>query len=91
MHTNTTELGVKISDKYIYIQEVTEGYDYTITNNEYRELDGGVYDNPDISIQNALNNIIEDLKDEGVINENDDIMFINAEDLIEKIENTNTI
>ncbi len=30
------------------IQSVDEGYDYTIYDVDGKELDGGVYDNPDI-------------------------------------------
>ena len=41
-----TELAFQLADRYISIQEVSEGYDYTIYDMNYRELDGGVYDNP---------------------------------------------
>ncbi len=39
------------------------GYDYTIYDMDYRELDGGVYDNPDITIRQALDEIVTDLKE----------------------------
>ena len=30
---------------------------------DYKEIDGGVYDNPNVSIREALNNIVEDLRE----------------------------
>jgi len=57
-----TELAVKLSGIYIGIQECTDGYDYTIYDEHYKELDGGIYDNPDISIWEALEEIISDVK-----------------------------
>ena len=58
-----TELAFRLADRYISIQEATEGYDYTIYDMNYRELDGGVYDNPDITIRQALDDIVTDLKE----------------------------
>lgn len=60
---NKTELAVAIADRYISIHEVDDGYDYTIYDQNYKELDGGVYDNPDISIRDALNEIVADLRE----------------------------
>lgn len=59
-----TELAFQIADRYITIQETEGGYDYSIMGMDYKEIDGGVYDNPDISIREALNDIVEDLKAE---------------------------
>lgn len=59
-----TELAFQIADRYITIQETEGGYDYSIMGTDYKEIDGGVYDNPDISIREALNDIVEDLKSE---------------------------
>ena len=56
------ELAFAIEDRYIFAQSVDEGYDYTIYDMEGKELDGGVYDNPDISIYEAVKDIVEDLK-----------------------------
>ncbi len=58
-----TELAFRLADRYISIQEASEGYDYTIYDMDYRELDGGVYDNPDITIRQALDEIVTDLKE----------------------------
>lgn len=44
---------------YFYIQTTAEGwYDYTFYDKEYRELDGGAYENPDISIQEAVEELL---------------------------------
>lgn len=57
------QIAIEIADRYIGIQECDNGYDYTIYGPDYKEIDGGVYDNPDISIREALNEIIDDLKE----------------------------
>ena len=58
-----TELAVHIADRYILMHECDEGYDYSILNEQYHLLDGGVYDNPDITIQRAMGMVIADLKE----------------------------
>ena len=42
------------------IQTVEDGYDYTFYDKDYLELDGGVYDDPTISITEAMENILEE-------------------------------
>ena len=63
------------------------------TANHYRELDGGVYDNPDITIRQALNEIVTDLKEpmhrselEGNIHTYDELIPIDYDELMEKAE-----
>ena len=58
-----TELAVHIADRYILMHECDDGYDYSILNEQYHLLDGGVYDNPDITIQRAMDMAIADLKE----------------------------
>ena len=58
-----TELAVHIADRYILMHECDEGYDYSILDEQYHLLDGGVYDNPDITIRRAMNMVIADLKE----------------------------
>ena len=58
-----TELAVHIADRYILMHECDEGYDYSILNEQYHLLDGGVYDNPDITIQRAMDMVIADLQE----------------------------
>ena len=93
-----TELAFQIADRYISIQETEGGYDYSIMGMDYKEIDGGVYDNPDVSIRDALNNIIEDLKENpfdngagGSIGDNDELIPIDYDGLMEKVEETNRI
>ena len=45
-----TELAFSIADRFISIQEVEGGYDYSIMGADYKEIDGGIYDNPDVTI-----------------------------------------
>lgn len=47
-------------EKYLFVQTVSDGYDYTIYDKEYRELDGGIYSDPELSFRNALLEILED-------------------------------
>ncbi len=89
------ELAFQLADRYIRIQETDEGYDYTIYDMNYRELDGGVYDNPDITIREVLYEIELDLKEpmhrselEGNIHSYDKLIPIDFEELTEKVEYT---
>ena len=93
MGREETELAFRLADRYISIQEVTEGYDYTIYDMNYRELDGGVYDNSDITIRQALDEIVTDLKEpmhrselEGNIHTYDELIPIDYDVLTEKAE-----
>lgn len=65
-----------------FIQTCEEGYDYSIFDAEYKLLDGGMYDNPDISIHAALKDILEDLG----ISEQDELVTVDYEELMEKGE-----
>lgn len=58
-----TERAVHIADRYILMHECDEGYDYSILDEQYHLLDGGIYDNPDITIQRAMDMVIADLKE----------------------------
>ena len=54
------ELAYKIDDRYFAIQRTEEGYDYTFYALDYDEIDGGAYDNPDVSMRQAMEDILED-------------------------------
>ena len=93
-----TELAFQIADRYISIQEVDGGYDYSIMGADYKEIDGGVYDNPDVTIREALTDIINDLKAapdhngaKGSIKEKDELIPIDYEGLMEKVEEANEV
>lgn len=93
-----TELAFQIADRYISIQEVDGGYDYSIMGADYKEIDGGVYDNPDVTIREALTDIIDDLKSapdhngaKGSIKEKDELIPIDYDGLMEKVEKANVV
>ncbi|GFI46998.1 hypothetical protein IMSAGC019_02318 [Lachnospiraceae bacterium] len=93
-----TGLAFQIADRFISIQEVDGGYDYSIMGADYKEIDGGVYDNPDVSIREALDDILTDLRDNpfdhstrGNIRDNDELIPIDYDGLMEKAEAANRI
>ena len=92
------ELAFRIADRYISIQETEGGYDYSIMDANYKLVDGGVYDNPDVTIREALEDIVGDLKysldNDGIkgnMKEGDDLMAIDYDELMEKAEEANRI
>ncbi|NCB92427.1 MAG: DUF3849 domain-containing protein [Clostridia bacterium] len=54
------EAAFEVGNRYLMIHETDEGYDYTLYGKDYLEIDGGVYDNPDITIGEALKEILSD-------------------------------
>ncbi len=93
-----TELAFQIADRYISIQEVDGGYDYSIMGADYKEIDGGVYDNPDVTIREALTDIVNDLKAnpdhngaKGNIKDEDELIPIDYDGLMEKVEEANEV
>ena len=57
---NQEELAYQIGDQYFAIQVATEGYDYSFYDKEYKLMDGGILDDPDISMRQAIQDILED-------------------------------
>ena len=93
-----TELAFQIADRYISIQEVDGGYDYSIMGADYKEIDSGVYDNSDVTIREALTGIVDDLKAapdhngaKGSIKEKDELIPIDYDGLMEKVEEANEV
>ena len=56
---NQEELAYRIGDQFFAIQVATEGYDYSFYDKEYKLVDGGILDNPDISMREAVQDILE--------------------------------
>ncbi len=88
-----SEMAFSIEDRYIYIQDATEGYDYIIYGSDMKEIDGGVYDNPDIYIYEALDEIVADLREypdgnivKGNVKEYSRLVPINLEEFEEMVE-----
>lgn len=93
-----TELAFSIADRFISIQEVDGGYDYSIMGADYKEIDGGIYDNPDVTIREALHDILEDLNSQpdyngakGNIQREDELIPMDYDGLMEKAEEANRI
>ncbi|MEY8483568.1 YodL domain-containing protein [Lachnospiraceae bacterium 48-21] len=76
-----SEIAYQTGKGYFSIQTVSDGYDYTIYGKDFREIDGGVYDNSDITIGEAMEAI---LSDEGIQVTLCKVM--NYEELQEKVE-----
>lgn len=79
-------LACKIGDNYFMIQKSEDGYDYTLYTSDYSEIDGGQLDNPDISIYDAMNEILEDLDIE-IPGHKDEIDYEELEEKVENAEN----
>ena len=93
-----SEMAFSIADRYIYIQDATEGYDCTIYDSDFTELDYGVYDNPEISIYEALDEIVGDLKKQpdtnrikGEITEKSQLIPVNLEEFEEALERSHYV
>ncbi len=92
------ELVFQIADRIISIQECDEGYDYSVMDQQYREIDGGVYDNPDIGIREALQDIVDDLKQnldtngaKGNITLEDELIPLDFDEVAMEVEEANRI
>lgn len=53
------ELAYQVGKRYFAIQTTEEGYDYSFYDEDFRLMDGGVYENEDISIEEAADEILE--------------------------------
>ena len=95
------EAAYKLGDRYISIQRTEEGFDYSIYDEGYHLLDGGVLDDPDISIREVLKQITDELKQpvydserdtythtalQGSIRQKDVAEAVDYDDLMEKVD-----
>ena len=55
-----SELAYEVGERYFAIQRTEEGYDYSFYDEDFRLLDGGVYENDEISIEEAAEELLED-------------------------------
>ncbi|NCB94118.1 MAG: DUF4316 domain-containing protein [Clostridia bacterium] len=100
------EIAFHIGDRYLTVQEVEDGYDYNIYDETYKLLDGGVYDNPDISMWEATQELFCDLQEpswnqttgevyrtimQGNVTHKDKPQVIDYDDFIELVEEVNRI
>lgn len=49
---------IETTGHFFFIQETEEGYDYTFYDQEFHELDGGIYDNFDVTPQEAAKELL---------------------------------
>ena len=54
------ELAYEVGERYFAIQRTEEGYDYSFYDEDFRLMDGGVYENDEISIEEAAAELLED-------------------------------
>ena len=54
------ELAYEVGERYFAIQRTEEGYDYSFYDEDFRLMDGGVYENDEISIEEAAEELLED-------------------------------
>lgn len=54
------ELAYEVGERYFAIQRTEEGYDYSFYDEDFRLIDGGVYENDEISIEEAAEELLED-------------------------------
>ena len=81
-------LAYEVGELYFSIQETEGGYDYSIYDKDYNLLDGGVYDDPDISIYEAMDSIVEDAPVNGIaaLKDRANAKQINYDELTEKAD-----
>ena len=53
-------LYTSVGERYFAIQRTEEGYDYSFYDEDLRLMDGGVYENDEISIEEAAEELLED-------------------------------
>lgn len=75
------QIAYRIGEQYFSIQHTEEGFDYSFYDENYHLMDGGVLENPDYTIREAIDELLED----------DNLTFedcevINYDDLMEQVE-----
>ena len=79
------ELAYQVGERYFAIQTTEEGYDYSFYDEDFRLIDGGVYENDEISIEEAAEEL---LREEGWTGERIRGAY---EQLMEKVEEMDEI
>lgn len=85
-------IAYEVEDRFIGIQICDDGYDYSIYDENYTLLDGGIYDNSDVCFRIAtfdiIDNMLEDEKLCGSVIRESCFMRIDYEKLMERVEVT---
>lgn len=75
------QIAYRIGEQFFSIQHTEEGFDYSFYDENYHLMDGGMLENPDYTIREAIDELLED----------DNLAFeecevINYDDLMEQVE-----
>lgn len=73
-------LAYELEGGFFYIQTCDDGYDYTCYDENYREIDGGQFDDSELMIDEAAKELMEEYFPHSSYE------LISAEDLMEKVE-----
>lgn len=68
-------------DHYLILQTCDDGWDYTLYDKNFKELDGGQLDMPELSMQEARSEILNDF-DLG----NEDLLVVGYDEIVERAE-----
>lgn len=82
LEVHETQIAYDTGIGFFAIQHTDGGYDYTFYDKDYLEKDGGVYDNPEFTIEEAAGDL---LAEEGISIH--DCKVMDYEDLMECVEN----
>lgn len=83
--SDSAQLVLQFNDFYLSMQEGDEGYDYSIYDLDYNLVDGGVYDDFDISVSDVLSEIVEEYS-EVPLEDRTDVRIIDYEEFMDEIE-----
>ncbi len=86
MYNYPRELAYKIGDGYLAIHDCDEGFDYSFYDKDYNLIDGGVYDDIELNIYEAIHEVAE-FDDGFSIWNRENVEKVDFEDLTEKAEN----
>lgn len=68
-------------DHYLILQTCDDGWDYTLYDKSFKEIDGGQLDMPELSMQEARSEILSDFK-----LDKKDLMVVDYDEVVERAE-----
>lgn len=80
------EIALQTGEQFLSVQSTDGGYDFTIYSSDYKVLDGGVYDSPELTLPDTVNMILDE---NGKLL--DDCIEVDYEELMEQVEKANAI
>lgn len=83
---NEEQMAWKVGgEHYLILQTCEDGWDYTLYDESFQEIDGGQLDMPELSIEEARKEILEDFQ-----LEKSDLIVMDYEEIVEKAESVET-